>query len=855
VSPAVEQILARLRELGFSIRTGRLAPFGERIPLVSGIAWDARTAQLALVAETGREASADEWRQLLFAGSALRHHLVDDGSAAFGTPVILAVVDDDGRHRLRELAEDLAQRYVIFNRVDLNLVLRSDLTDPDRLDDALAPLLPRCREALGQEISKDEVKRFWKALEDEVMRAAAGLDSVFSAHREAAGQEAATALVGESASAPDLPSPWPLDRLRLRNFRSIGEADFALSPITIIHGPNGGGKSTLLEGLELVWAGTSQRKPATVPAGEYARHLPRNGVGEFEVAGDGGEVVTDVADEARAELGRCILTHEAVEALVSQSPEDRYSALLATTGLEIPDLAARTAALLDDAKQSADQALRRAGLPPLPRRDSQGERHLRNALRANFAGRLPSSHDLAGAEEALAAASAGGYRPRQWPTDQHAAAALVQADGLIARLLGASPELDAVGAALDDAEVKVQSLAGPLRDAAQAVRVLLAAIERPEDESPTPEQEAIPPPRPATVPPDLAARWLAHANSLRDAAARFRTDAESLRDVDWAKRLQNYADALDAAADAAPTKALVPLAQATPISLQRRRRPPVRDELFRAAGFSAPPAAPEPLVAPLREFLTVLQRQVEALETLARELQRHPARGFSQHAEPVLEAICRFELARGLRRAGPILKASEQLVADLLKGRLAPVVRELVAAIVRFEWYFKPLLIPDAGRKVVLGGLATPDEKLDARLVLNSAERTALGLAWFMALHLLQPPERRRVLVMDDPASVFDSANQAGFTSTLRAFARLTRPEQVVVAVHDDAVAAVLAEELAPVDGWPAAVTRVRCQRDPMDFSVVSAEWTSEESRSIAEEADRLRLRDEAPAPDLSTRG
>jgi hypothetical protein len=355
VSPAVVQILTRLGELGFRTRTGRLEPFGERIPLVSGIAWDARTAQLALVAEMGREASADEWRQLLFAGSALRHHLADDGSAAFGTPIILAVVDDDGRHRLRELAEDLAQRYVIFNRVDLNLVLRSDLADPDRLDDALAPLLPRCREALGQEISKDEVKRFWKALEDEVMRAAAGLDSIFSAHREAVGQQTATALVAESASAPDLASPWPLDRLRLRNFRSIGEADVALSPITIIHGPNGGGKSTLLEGLELVWAGTSQRKPATVSAGEYARHLPRNGVGEFEVTGDGGEVVRDVADEARAELGRCVLTHEAVEALVSQSPDDRYSALLATTGLEIPDLATRTATLLDDAKKSADR--------------------------------------------------------------------------------------------------------------------------------------------------------------------------------------------------------------------------------------------------------------------------------------------------------------------------------------------------------------------------------------------------------------------------------------------------------------------------------------------------------------------
>ena len=303
------------------------------------------------------------------------------------------------------------------------------------------------------------------------------------------------------------------------------------------------------------------------------------------------------------------------------------------------------------------------------------------------------------------------------------------------------------------------------------------------------------------------------------------------------------------AAGAAPSGALVPLAKATPVQRPRRSspRPPVHDDLFLAAGFSTPPAAPEPIVAPLRELLAVLQRHVDALEALGRELQRHPVRGYAENAEPVLEAICRFELARGLRREGPILKASEQLVAGLLQGRLAPIVRELVAAIVRFEWYFKPLLIPDAGRKVVLGGLLP--RTLDARLVLNSAERTALGLAWFMALHLLQPANRRRVLVMDDPASAFDAANQSGFTSTLRAFVRLTRPEQVVVAVHDDTVATLLAEELAPVDGWPSAVTRLRCQRDAMDLSVVRAEWTSEDSRSIAEEAERLRLHDEAAAP------
>ena len=849
MTAAVEQILARLRELGFSTRTGGLAPFGERIPLVSASAWEAQTAQLAVIVEADNETSDAEWRQLLFAGSALRHHLAGDSSAALGTPVILAVVDEDGRRRLRDLAEDMAQRYAIFQRVDLNLVLIADLADPDRFDDALAPLLPRCRQALGQQISKDEMKRFWTVLEDEVMLAAASLDGMFSDYREAVGRQATTTLVGESANAPDLPSPSPLGRLRMQNFRSISHADFALSPITIIHGPNGGGKSTLLEGLELVWAGTSQRKPASVSAEEYARHLPRNGEGEFEVAGDDGEAVTGVADRAHAELGRCVLTHEAVAALVSQSPEERYSALLATTGLEIPDLAARTAALLEDAKKSADQALQQAGLPPLPRRDSQGERHLRSALDSSFASRLPSSHDLAGAEEALASASAGSYRHGEWPTDQHAAVSLQEADGLIARILGVSRDLDGVGPALDEAAAKVQLLEEPLRDRARAVRVLLAATERSMDESPAPEQEALAQSPPASVPPDLAARWLAHSKALRDAAARFRSDADGLRDVDWTTHLRTYATAVEAAADTAPSEALVRLAQATPAGIPRRPSAPVGDELFHAAGFSVPPERPEPIIAPLRELLTVIERHVEALDALARDLGSHPARGFSEHADSVLETICRFELARCLRREGPILRASEQLVADLLKGRLAPVVRELVAAIVRFEWYFKPLLIPDAGRKVILGGLATSDESLDARLVLNSAERTALGVAWFMALHLLQPSERRRVLVMDDPVSVFDPANQAGFMSTLRAFIRLTRPEQAIFASHDDTAATLLAEELAPVDGWPTAVARLRCQRDAMDCGTVTTEWTSEESRSVTEETDRLGLHDEATAP------
>jgi hypothetical protein len=188
------------------------------------------------------------------------------------------------------------------------------------------------------------------------------------------------------------------------------------------------------------------------------------------------------------------------------------------------------------------------------------------------------------------------------------------------------------------------------------------------------------------------------------------------------------------------------------------------------------------------------------------------------------------------------MTASEDLVEELLRDRLAPVVRELVAATVRFEWYFKPLLIPHEERKVILGGLSTKSADLDARLVLNSAERTVVGLGWFLALHLLQPQNRRQVLVLDDPTAAFDLINQAGFISTLRAFLRLTRPKQVLITSHDDSLATLLADELAPVDGWPSAVARIRCERDGDDASVVVPQPGTSTASTIHDETQRLGL-------------
>jgi energy-coupling factor transporter ATP-binding protein EcfA2 len=838
MSERVTKILKRLGELDFITREGEFTPFEESLPLVSGVAWDIGTAQLVLIAEMDEDTEDAEWRQLLFASAGLRHHLVADGPAAFGPPVIVAIVGDSGRRRLRDLAEDLAERYVLFNRVDLNLVHEDDLDNPERLDDALAPLLPRCRTGLGQEISRADVERFWTMLRAEITTTGRGLNPVFGERPASAAQELAERLIAGDDHAHELPAPTPLKEIRIREFRSIREAEAPLASVTIVHGPNGGGKSSLLEAMELVWAGTSLRKPPGVDAQEYARHLPRNGGGGFSVSADGQEVNT-VVETARAELARSVLTQDSMAALVSQSPEERYQALLATTGLEMPDLAARAQRLCDETRRAADAALSAAGLPTLRRRDSDAVKHLRTGLAGEFSKRLPDTHELVGAEESLIGASAGAYAPSGWPNEDHARAALIRADTLIGQLLNDEERDSKVVEALNEAREQVAALTTARRDALQPLRRLLDLIRQPPS---TPIVQDRSEPKPAPLPQELAVRWLAHASGLRDAASRFRSDAEVLSDDGWAERLRAYAERLAEAAAGVPAAELEKLARHAPHLTARTGAPVVSKDIYLAAGFGEPAAEPEAILGATAHLIAVLEAQVQALDRLADNLATHPARSFAEHADAVLEALCRFELARKMRNAGPILNASERLVAELLQTRLAPVVRELVASIVRFEWYFEPLLVPEKGRKVVLGGLATPQPDLDARLLLNAAERTALGIAWFLALNLLQPPERRQLLVLDDPTSGFDAPNQAGLISTLRAFVRLTRPAQLVVSTHDDLVAALLVDEMVPVDGWPAGARRVRCQRDSYDCTVIVAGPERQEPLSVEAEIESLGL-------------
>lgn len=840
----IERILDRLKKLEFEVRQGSVLPFGERLPLVSATAWDTKTAQLALFAEATGTIDQARWRQLLFAGSGIRHQLAADHASGFGTPVVFAVVDSDGAAALRELAEDLAKRYAVFNRVDLNLIPQEWVGVPGKLDDALAPLLPRCRDLLGEEISRKEVQKFWEVLRDRVVATAEKLPESFGATRRPVGEASAEELIGDSANMQQLPAPKPIRSISMRNFRSIREASFSLADVNILHGPNGGGKTTAVEAMELGWAESSQRMPGDVKAEDYARHLPWNGEGTFTVTVDDREV-TALGERPKTELARCVLTQDVIANLVDQAPQQRFTAMLAVTGLEIPDLKARTKRLVETAKLRADAALAEAGLPPLPTSASNGLGYLTGKLEGNFLSRISTLPELQSLETTISSLAQEPFQISDPNEDAKLRALLENADAGVAEGLSDPAAGKTVATILDEAGKAVERLLASRLQRASAVRQVLSALEpsqplRDRDPAPDRPEET----SDAPISTRVAVKWMNHSRSLLSAAEEFEGLAAGTEDAKMANRLKNYAKALVEAAEIAPPMR----------ALERWSRPQARlapppaspgipsSAPYGAAGFAEVPESPAAVQEPLRELVDVLQKHIEVLRQLDDDLRSHPARNFGAHSARVMDALCRFELARTLRREGPIQESSEALVADLMDQRLGPVVIELTAAIVRFEWYFKPLQLSSEKGKVVLAGLATDSDELDARMLLNSGERSLVGLAWFLALHMLQPRDRREVLVLDDPASGLDAMNQAGLASTMRAFVRLLKPRQVVLATHDDAVAAVFAEEFALPGKWPKSIQRLRFRRGGDDCTKISEELVPKKAADLSDETERLGL-------------
>jgi len=829
----LERLLARLRSLEFDVEE-RTELFGEPLPNLRAVATDSWARQLVLVAEepppeidTGEAVDhAERWRDLIFAVSGLRHHLRGSGRPALSPPVLLALAGDEGTAVLRSLVEEIAGEYALFSRLDLNIVNRTATERDDCLDEALTSLLPRVRGALRDEVTvaTQDVERFWEELSQEIEQTAEELEGEFGGETTANSvREVKQVLRSGSRGATSEADTGvaPISRLEIDDFRSFGRAEFAVPAVGIVYGSNGAGKTSLCEAMEILWSGRSSRIPEGVKAHTYERHLKREGRPfrlrcYFEEGGEPSDV-TEIRNGPSASLGRTVLPQHSVDEMAGSSPQERFRAFLSASGLELPDFEERVADARRKMFEDANVALGLVDIERIRAVNANALNHLRAQLEAGFAAELPSDAELEGAAEALATVTDGAYQAKPIPgfdpaelraKVEAADAALGQVRAELDRAPDPSPAAEAAAEALGRESERLAAGAAPLRQLLDHLRT--RELDRGVQAESAPSSFSPVPPRPA-------AHWLAHVRGVEHSIPDLEQSLGEIDDKAWRDRLQAYIDALHVALDASSAEELEKLVAAgdeAPAALSRPLAPPP-PALLEAAGFIREPVASEAVSAAL-EYL--YQRRVgyaAALSRLAAALSRHPGPFFSARAARIMPALCDFELSREVAKpTGAVTRARETLVGRLLDDRLKPVVQELVSALVRFEWYFdEPLEVAVKGREMRMWGLSAGDPELDIRMLLNEAERSVVGIAWFLALHILQPKPCRQVLLLDDPASGFDETNKAAFVATLRSLLHMLKPEQFLITTHDDAVVALLEQELGEVGGWPPEMAVLRCSR------------------------------------------
>ncbi|HEY6732061.1 MAG TPA: AAA family ATPase [Solirubrobacterales bacterium] len=854
---ALHTLLARLEDHDFKVEK-RTELFGEPLPNLRAIAIDQWAHQLVLMAEEPESSGGDEgesdqeWRELIFAVAGMRHHLRGAGLPALGSPVLLALVDDEGKARLRGLVEEIARSYALFSRVDINIVLRRDAGKTEALDSALSSLLPRLRQTIKDKrtVAARDVEEFWEELSQEIGRSADGLAQVFGSEIAAESRQQIWQALKERPDDEDGPEGMvsPISRIVLDNFRSFSHEEVKFPAVTIVQGANGSGKTSLCEAMEIAWSGRSRRIPEGVKAKFYEKHLRRNGK-DFRLAcdleGQSEPVTVDgITDFPQISLGRAVMPQHAVDEMAGSSPQDRFRAFLLTSGLDLPDFEERVVKIRKDMHAEACAALARVGIERIRAVNVPGLKHLEMSLQSEFAAQFPSEIEVMGAVEALSRISNGAFLNRSplraEPASLHAL--VNDADSALSevrlRLDGAPDPVPAVRAAVE----ALNSESEYLTRRGVALQQILEHLRVPE--SAAPEQEAIPPPAPP-VPARIAARWLANVRGIERAVPELEAMESEIEDRLWRGRLDRYAEALRQAVDISSAQELEAITEAE----HETARPPapkaekLPQHLSQAAGFVRAPDQSAATVAAIEELRRRMDEYGAELGRLASRLKSHPGVSFSGMAPRVLRALCDFELAREIAKpTGAVTRARGTLVSRLLDDRLAPVVRELVAAFTRFEWYFEePLGIAVEGRELKMYGLSSPDPDLDIRMLLNEAERTVVGIAWFLALHALQAKEHRPVLVLDDPASGFDETNKAAFVATLRSALHLLKPEQFLITTHDDSLLAQLEQEMGEVGGWPTEVGVLRCRRRSDGSSTVSKP-DSTRPPEITDLAHELRL-------------
>lgn len=847
-----DQILKTLEEVGFRTGQGAVSPLNNPLPLVTGWAVDDETASFAVIVEDPAGVSdEDPWRELLFALSGVRHELRDGGPAAIGTPVVIAILGEQGHaQRLRQLIEDMSTRYILFSRIELNIVLEQEgEADVAR---ALAPLLPTCRRALADKIVLGP--EALATLADELKTAVANLASTLEAPLDARaipaaedyGAHLADLVRGESALAG-----FERSNVRLKNFRSFEQQDVGLGALTLLEGLNGTGKSSLVEALEILWAQTSQRKPVDESPAAYDKHLARDGEYEWQVsghrAGAGPEptIVGSTTSTSPGALARNVFSQDGSTDIARQTSKARYSELLRVTGLAIPELQAECQRLNRDAKAELDSVLSRLNIEPLSSIAARATDHVTKALARVAASPPPTTEAITEAQRHLAAQA--------------------EAAGLFYRLLPLSPPADLEGATsraialsaqyktdaqfiqqVREVHEQLRETSSEIDNRARALEVLAAALSsrrRVEPDSVPPEPSSK---RAAGLSEIVATRWLQTGQLLRRSIDDLRAEAAQVEDPVWSERLIAFLEAAEQTLQRVPFTELEEAAQLTPRQVPAIRGAeikPLDPAILADAGFDP---ATDVLVFPpeLETAVTAVSRALRdhssSLNRYMQSLLSAPLVQLEGSEDALLDALTKFELAKRLKN--PIDKVQADLLARLLSGPLEPLLTELIASLTRFEWYFHPFHMSVERGSIRLAGLATASDDLDVRMLLNAGERAIVTVAWFLALYLLQPEPARNVLVLDDPFSTLDENNQAALIATLRAIARLTKPELLVLASHDRTVADTLEREFAAFDGWPATTAKIRFSRSSDGTSKTEGEPVESPHPDFDRELARLGL-------------
>lgn len=856
-----DRILSSLDSVGFEIGIGTIAPLGRELPLVEAWALDHDTATLALIASDPRldgdpaelDRRDEQWRELLFAVASLRHEVRRGRAPALSTPIVLALVNDgEGESRLRSLAESLSREFLLFSRVELNLVVGEP---PDReLELALAPLLIQSRRALmrGNVIGSQTLEDLAAEVAASVEARVEEIDKALRPQAPAAARrivehlQRAIVPSSELAGAHDF---RPLESIRLRNFRAFEEAEIPLAQATLFEGLNGTGKSSVIEALQILLSGTSDRRPADVSRADFDDHLRRNGTEEWSiealVPGHPSDPVKSTSESPRENLRRNIFLQDLSRDIALESPSHRYTALLRITGLEIPELRELASDLRATTRDDLNRVLRKLGVDSLSNLQLVGPRYVREKLRVIGKTTLPPLSVVSAAEAQLidgAKAHGVALSPRFMDEDE-LAQAWQRLESVVARQVDLLRPSDEVVGAAREFHNALRDHASRARKQIKAIDEVLARVPRrlpvaTEATKPSRRQET-------AIPPAAAQEWLDAGAALRRASIALRSRRESITDPVWTDRVDRFLDAANNALEAVPfefLEAAVSQASAAPLPRQRPSAPTVDSSALADAGL---PTDLLPFLSdvegPLIGLRDAIRSRAASAEALAEEVLQLPLVNLEGAEDELHEALAAYEIARRIQV--PLERAQEVMLTRLFETSLRTVLAELVAALTRFEWYFGRFEVDVEKQAVAFRKMVVDSDALDLRMLLNAGERSIVTIAWFLALHLLQPPARRRVLVMDDPLAALDANNAQAAIATLRTIARLTKPDLFLFSTHDLATAESVERELQPVGEWPARTSRLHFSRDSRGLTRAEAADAALAEPDVEDELERLGLR------------